>query len=73
MPHEVGALQAAREAARVPELLICRLGLQGYWAVATDNDTVQEPDSVVTATILPGRTYRVGSPSTATLTVTDND
>ena len=40
---------------------------------ATDNDSADEPDDVVTVTISDGSGYKVGSPGSATVTVTDND
>ena len=40
---------------------------------ATENDSADEPDDVVTVTISDGSGYKVGSPDSATVTVTDND
>ena len=37
------------------------------------DDTVDEPDSVITATIQPGTGYQVGIPASASITVLDND
>ena len=37
------------------------------------NDTEDEPNSVITATIQPGNGYDVGTPASASLTVTDDD
>ena len=42
-------------------------------SAATDNDAVEEPDSTVTATLSSGSGYSVGSPGSASVTVTDND
>ena len=41
--------------------------------VRTDNDNVDEPDGSITATISPRSTYSVGSLSSATIAVSDND
>ena len=41
--------------------------------VPTDDDAVDEPDSVVTATVLAGSGYALGTPSLATVQITDND
>jgi len=41
--------------------------------VATENDTVDEPDSVVTATVTAGTGYVPGARASATVTVTDDD
>ena len=41
--------------------------------VATENDDADEDDSVVTATVDTGTGYTVGSPGSATVTVTDDD
>ena len=41
--------------------------------VATENDTVDEPDSVVTATVTAGTGYTPGATDSATVTVTDDD
>ena len=37
------------------------------------DDTVAEPDSVITATIQPGTGYQPGTPASASITVLDND
>ena len=37
------------------------------------DDSTMQPDSVITATIQPDTDYTVGTPSSASLTVTDND
>ena len=43
-------------------------------SAATDDDAVEEPDgSTVTATLISGSGYSVGSPGSASVTVTDND
>lgn len=42
-------------------------------SVPTVDDDVDEPDGSITYTVLPGNGYLVGSPSTATATVRDND
>ena len=42
-------------------------------SAATDDDAVEEPDSTVTATLSSGSGYSVGSPGSASVTVTDND
>ena len=41
--------------------------------VATDNDQIDEPNSEVTAKLQGGTGYAVGTPSSATVTVEDND
>ena len=41
--------------------------------VATEDDTADEDDSAVTATVTAGTGYAVGSPGSATVTVTDDD
>ena len=41
--------------------------------VATEADTVAETSSVVTATVVAGTLYRVGTPATAAVTVHDDD
>ena len=41
--------------------------------VATEDDTADEADSVVTATVAAGAGYAVGSPGSATVTVQDDD
>ena len=41
--------------------------------VLTENDSTDEPDGSVTATVASGTGYTVGSPSTATVAVSDND
>ena len=41
--------------------------------VATDDDNVDEVASVVTAQVQAGTGYTVGSPSSTTVTVNDND
>ena len=41
--------------------------------IATVDDTAREPDAAVTAELVPGGGYRLGSSSAATVTVTDND
>ncbi len=41
--------------------------------VATEDDAVDEPDSVVTATVAAGSGYTVESPSSAMVTVSDDD
>ena len=50
---------------------------QAMFTVATENDDVDEADSVVTVTVTADSddpaTYEVGSPSQATVTVTDDD
>ena len=43
------------------------------WRVATIDDDVDEPDGSVTAALRPGTGYTVGSPSSASVTVIDND
>ena len=43
------------------------------FTVATDDDTADEPDGSITATIDTGTGYSIGSPAAATVTVTDND
>ncbi len=49
-------------------------GLTVAWLIlGTENDNVDEPDATITATILTGTGYIVGSPSSATITVADND
>ena len=46
----------------------------GIFRVGTANDSVDEPDGSVTATVTGGgSTYTIGTPSSATVTVTDND
>ena len=42
-------------------------------SVATDDDSADEPDSMVTAAVSAGAGYAVGSPASATVNVTDND
>ena len=42
-------------------------------SVATENDSTDEPDSMVTAAIGAGTGYTAGTPSSATVTVTDDD
>ena len=42
-------------------------------SVATEDDAVDEPDSVVTATVAAGTGYASGTPASATVTVTDDD
>ena len=48
---------------------------QGYGQIGphTDNDAVDEPDGSVTVTLTDGTGYAVGSPSSATMTVRDDD
>ena len=48
---------------------------QGYGQIGphTDNDAVDEPDGSVTVTLTDGTGYAVGSPSSATITVRDDD
>ena len=46
---------------------------RGGWSVYTVDDSVDEPDCTITASIRPGTGYTVGSPSSATVTVYDND
>ena len=41
--------------------------------VATDNDNTDEPNGSITAQVQTGAGYTVGSPSSATVTVNDND
>ena len=41
--------------------------------VPGDTETEVDPDSTITATVLPGTGYTVGTPSSASVTVTDND
>ena len=41
--------------------------------VATADDTTDEPDGAITATLADGTGYDLGTPHTATVTVTDND
>lgn len=41
--------------------------------VATEDDSADEPDSVVTATVTAGEGYSPGSPDSAAVTVADND
>ncbi|MDE0497538.1 MAG: hypothetical protein OXH86_09310 [Acidimicrobiaceae bacterium] len=43
------------------------------WAVATVDDTIDEPDGAITATVVDVAGYDLGTPSTATVTVTDDD
>ncbi len=43
------------------------------FSVATEDDTADEPDGTITATIDTGTGYSIGSPAAATVTVTDND
>ena len=43
------------------------------WQLSTANDTVAEESSVVSAYLLPGGGYQVGSPSSAVVTILDND
>ena len=43
------------------------------WTVDTVDDTTDEPDSTVTATVNRGIGYTVARPSSASVTVTDND
>ena len=46
----------------------------GIFRVGTANDSVDEPDGSVTATVTGGgSTYTIGTPSSATVTVNDND
>ena len=47
--------------------------LQATLNVATEADAVDEPDSVITATLTTGSTYSIGNPSTASVTVRDDD
>ena len=42
-------------------------------SAATVDDAAEEPDSTVTATLSNGSGYTVGSPGSASVTVTDND
>ncbi|MDE0193897.1 MAG: FG-GAP-like repeat-containing protein [Gammaproteobacteria bacterium] len=42
-------------------------------SVPTEDDALDEPDSVVTATVLAGTGYAPGVPDSATVTVTDDD
>ena len=46
---------------------------QATLTVATDDDNVDEDDSVITAQVQAGTGYTVGDPSSATITVSDND
>ena len=46
---------------------------QATLTVATDDDQIDEPNSEVTAELQGGTGYTVGSPSSATVTVEDND
>ncbi|MCY3561880.1 MAG: hypothetical protein OXH20_12045, partial [bacterium] len=41
--------------------------------VPTDDDTADEDDSTVTATLTGAASYAIGAPTTASVTVTDND
>ncbi|MDE0662002.1 MAG: FG-GAP-like repeat-containing protein [Gammaproteobacteria bacterium] len=41
--------------------------------VATEDDGVDEPDSIVTATVAAGARYAPGAPASASVTVTDDD
>ena len=43
------------------------------FTVATEDDTADEPDGSITATIDTGTGYSIGNPAAATVTVTDND
>ncbi len=43
------------------------------YTISTTNDNVDEPNGSVTATVQSGSDYTLGSPSTATVTVADND
>ncbi len=45
----------------------------GWIAVTTQNDSVDEPDGSLTLTLNSGTGYTVGSPSSASITVRDND
>ena len=42
-------------------------------AVSTEDDTTDEPDGIITAELNAGADYAVGTPSTALVTVNDND
>ncbi|MYA40518.1 MAG: hypothetical protein F4Z31_01815 [Gemmatimonadetes bacterium] len=42
-------------------------------SIRTDDDSTDEPDGTLTATIRSGTGYTLGAPSTATLTIRDND
>ena len=41
--------------------------------VPTDDDTADEADSTVTATLTASAGYTIGAPTTASVTVNDND
>ena len=43
------------------------------FSLTTDDDRIEEPDSVVTAALQAGAGYIIGSPSEATVTVQNND
>ena len=43
------------------------------FSVTTEDDSTDEPDGTITATIDTGTGYSIGSPAAATVTVTDND
>ena len=44
-----------------------------HLAIQTTNDTVDEANGAITVTVLPGAGYSVGSPSSVSVTVQDND
>ena len=48
-------------------------GSGSSFTYGTENDSLDEPDSDFTVTILPGTGYTVGSPASATVTIQDDD
>ena len=48
-------------------------GTTATYTITTTDDTTDEPNGSVTATIKPGQGYAVGSPSSATVAVADDD
>ena len=48
-------------------------GSGSSFTYGTENDSLDEPDSDFTVTILPGTGYTVGSPNSATVTIQDDD
>ena len=55
------------------EMFIAEGATTGRLAVSTEDDSLDEPDGSITAVINAGTGYTVGSPSTAMITVNDND
>ena len=59
---------------QTPQTVIISNGQAGAtFSLTTDDDRIEEPDSVVTATLQAGAGYILGSPSAATVTVENDD